>query len=195
MTWTRYALSTWALDAFPIDAGVMVDIVRGDLRHVGQQPPMGSTAWTMNGRRTTGATDYDDPLSVVWRGGSRHIRAGLGAQARNIGFKVNAYMSAGTATLRAMAVSAWRIGGGGSTSVQSAVDEVVSVTATAPTEVTLLLPLIGLGQTFLTGFGSGGANRRAVLYNATYVLLQAIVNSAPNIMTLVSCTPYEVDPT
>lgn len=173
----------------------MTDNVRGNLRHLGQQPPCGSTAWIVNGRPTTGATDFDDPLSYLWRGGSRQIRAGLGAQARDIGVRVNAYMSAGTGTLRFRALRSFRTGGGGSIFADSAAGAVVSVTATAPTEVTLLLSLTGLEQTSQTAFGSGGANRREVLYNKTFLLLQAYVNSAPNILTLVSCTPYEVDPT
>lgn len=194
MTWLPYPLDTWATEALALDAATEVDIVRGNVRHVAQQPPSGSCAWVANGTRSTTSTAYDD-AAVLWRGASRHLRAGLGAEVRDLGFRIGLYVSAGSATVRAMAVRTWRIGGGGTTSVESGAGAVTSVVATAPDEIILTLPMIGLDQCFMTSFGSGGVGRGQVFYQATHLLVQAKVNAAPNVCYLKYCTPYEVDPT
>jgi len=110
VTWTRTPLLTWCRDGDPIGAGTMVDLVRGNLRHLAGQPPAGSTAWPMNGVLQGGATDLDDSDAVIWRGGLRQVRAALGAINRSFEFRIGAYMTAGTGTLRAEVSTTWARG-------------------------------------------------------------------------------------
>lgn len=196
MTWTRYALDTRALEAHPLDAGIMVDLVRGDLRHLAQQPPAGCVAWVVNGTIATGADDYADPLCVVWKRGGAQLRSALGAQVRHIGLRIDAYMDAGSATLRAIACRTWRdtADTDGVVLAESTAGEVVSVDPTDPTEVSLVLETEALEQVFLQHEG-GGDDRGEVTYFRGYVFLQATVDAAPNIVTIKAVTPYEVHPT
>lgn len=171
----------------------MVDLVRGNLRHLAGQSPAGSTAWPMNGVLQGGATDLDDSDAVIWRAGLRQVRAALGAINRSFEFRIGAYMTAGTGTLRAEVSTTWARGIGRTATASTAANAIVSVTSTAPTEVTLTVDATDVYR--MCQFGSSPDDGRAACrYFAVYLRLLGIVNAGGNFIRLKSIDPYEVEP-
>lgn len=195
MTWHRYPLNTYCTEAKPLDAGAMIRIARGNLRHLAGQSPVGCAAWVANGMRSTGSTTYDD-ASVLWRGHMRMVRGTLGDVRRSIRCRAELYMDAGTATVRLVAVPTWRMPDVADTQneVESAAAAVTSTAASTPTEVTLAIPRLTVPSGRSAVYGSGGDQRGVARYDYVYLALQAKVNAGPNICTLRNFTIEEIAP-
>jgi len=195
VTWTRYPSSTWGIEAMPIDAACMVDLVRGNVDHLMRQTPAGCGHFWINTPPTSTETTYTD-ASTVWRSPKLFLRSGLDRPLRKIRARIYAYMNAGTGSLRLCMSHTWRIvadpPAGGDIEAESTSGEVVSTSATAPTEVTLTLTPT-FRATELSSYGTGDDDRGRVLYRTTYLSLQAIA-AATRTITVQSFNLQEIDP-
>lgn len=197
MTWTRYPASTWGIEAMPIDAACMVDLVRANTDHLMRNAPAGNGHFWMHGAPTSQQTSFND-ASTLWRGPKTPIRAGLDRRLRALKLRVFAYVSAGSGTLRFCISAHWRIVANppadGDQEAESAAGAVTSTTSTAPDEITLRLHP-GIGATQISTFGEGAENNRGrPQYRVLYPSLQGIVNNGANTLTVQSFNIEEEDP-
>lgn len=195
MTWIRYPSSTWGLEAMPIDAACMVDLVHGNSDHLMRAPPCGVGHFWINGAPTSTSTAYDD-ASTVWRSPRLRLRPAADRALRNFKLRIFAYMDAGTGSLRATMSPVWRIVAdppvNGDVEAESAAGAVVSTSATAPTEITLTLTST-LEAVQRNSYGTGDDDRGEVLYTVCYLTIQAIA-AVTRTITVQSFSLEEVDP-
>lgn len=195
MTWKRFPASTWGLEAMPVDSASVIDIVRGNTDHLMRQSPASCGMFWINGPPSTTSNAFDD-ASTMWRSPRVFLRSGLDRQIRALKVRIMAYMDAGTGTLRFCISRFWHVVAAtpaqGDQAVESTAGEVVSTSATAPTEVTLrILPLVAATQ--LSGYGTFNDNRTRVLYRTAYLSIQAKA-AATRTITVQSFNIEEEDP-
>lgn len=198
MTWTRFPASTWGLEAMPIGAAEQVDLIRGNIDHLMRQSPASGSCQSVNGPRTTNAVTYTD-ASTLFRLPRLIDHAGIDRQFRNIEFRLQAYMSAGTGTLRVTASRSWGLvadpPGVTDIEAETAVGAITSVLAAAPDLVTLTLVMTSPQLLpIMTGADPIAVDRVVPWYYAGFLACQGITNNVVNTLTLKRIAWREVDP-
>lgn len=210
MTWTKYPVNTFAIEADPIDAAVAMQVIRGNPNHLARQPPACGGRYVLTADRVAIAS------GLWYRGGFRQVRAAVDQPLRNIEVRIRGFFSViepnppesppGTfanVTWYAQATRFWTPqGASGGTHVYVADDLWLSAihgygSATSPVERTITLPMQE-PYAPTTQYGSGGDGRGDAWYYQTRIRVglvgvdtdQASVGG----VTLVDLAWQEVDP-